>query len=216
MKKKLRILLADDHQMFRDALRSLLEKSLEVDIVGETGDGLEVVKLTRTAAPDIICMDIGMPGMNGIEATRQLLTIHPGIKVIAVSAFAEQRYALDMFDAGAAAYVTKSGAGEELLRAIEAVQKNQKYICPCIASSITGAYSTQRDFKLNPGQQLGARERQVLQLVAEGNTSQQIANQLHIAHSTVEVHRRNIMRKLDLHSVAELTRYAINNGFAPN
>lgn len=216
MKKQLRILLADDHQMFRDALRSLLEKAPNIHIVGETGDGLEVVKLTRATTPDIVCMDIGMPGMNGIEATRRLVSTCPGVKVIAVSAFADQRYALDMFDAGAVAYVTKSGAGEELLRAIEAVKKNQKYVCPRVASVIAGGWSAQRDLKLSTPLQLGARERQVLQLVAEGHTSQQIANQLHIAHSTVEVHRRNIMRKLDLHNVAELTRYAINNGFAPN
>lgn len=216
MKKRLRILLADDHQMFRDALRSLLEKSPHIEVVGETGDGLEVVKLAQATTPDIICMDIGMPGMNGIEATRRLGTLCPGTRIIAVSAFAEQRYAMDMFDAGATAYVTKSGAGEELLRAIEAVQNGQKYVCPRIASLIAGTWSTQRDIKLSPPLQLGARERQVLQLVAEGHTSQQIANQLFIAHSTVEVHRRNIMRKLDLHSVAELTRYAINHGFAPN
>lgn len=215
MKKSLRILLADDHQMFRDALRSLLEKSPHIEIVGETGDGLEVVKLAQATTPDIICMDIGMPGMNGIEATRRLVTVCPDTKIIAVSAFAEQRYAMDMFDAGATAYVTKSGAGEELLRAIEAVQNGQKYVCPRIASLIAGTWSSQRDIKLSPPLQLGARERQVLQLVAEGHTSQQIANQLFIAHSTVEVHRRNIMRKLDLHSVAELTRYAINHGFAP-
>jgi DNA-binding NarL/FixJ family response regulator len=216
MKKQLRILLADDHQMFRDALRSLLEKSPNIHVVGETGDGLEVIRLTQATTPDIVCMDIGMPGMNGIEATRRLMAACPGVKVIAVSAFAEQRYALDMFDAGATAYVTKSGAGEELLRAIDAVQKNQKYVCPRVASLIAGTWATKRDIKLSQPLQLGARERQVLQLVAEGNTSQQIANQLYIAHSTVEVHRRNIMRKLDLHSVAELTRYAINNGFAPN
>ncbi|MDP1524952.1 MAG: response regulator transcription factor [Rhodocyclaceae bacterium] len=216
MKKSLRILLADDHQMFRDALRSLLEKSPHIKVVGETGDGLEVVKLAQATTPDIICMDIGMPGMNGIEATRRLSTLCPETKIIAVSAFAEQRYAMDMFDAGATAYVTKSGAGEELLRAIEAVQNGQKYVCPRIASLIAGTWSSQRDIKLSPPLQLGARERQVLQLVAEGHTSQQIATQLFIAHSTVEVHRRNIMRKLDLHNVAELTRYAINHGFAPN
>lgn len=216
MNKSLRILLADDHQMFRDALRSLLEKLPHIEIVGETGDGLEVVKLAQSSAPDIVCMDIGMPGMNGIEATRRLGALCPDIRVIAVSAFAEQRYAMDMFDAGAVAYVTKSGAGDELLRAIEAVQNGQKYVCPCIASLIAGTWSTQRGIKLSPPLQLGARERQVLQLVAEGHTSQQIANQLFIAHSTVEVHRRNIMRKLDLHNVAELTRYAINHGLAPN
>lgn len=216
MKKSLRILLADDHRLFRDALRSLLVKSPHIEIVGETGDGLEVVKMAQASSPDIICMDIGMPGMNGIEATRRLGTLCPDTKVIAVSAFAEQRYAMDMFDAGAAGYVTKSGAGEELIRAIDAVQNGQKYMCPSIASLIAGTWSAQRGIKLSPPLQLGARERQVLQLVAEGNTSQEIANQLFIAHSTVEVHRRNIMRKLDLHSVAELTRYAINHGFAPN
>ncbi len=157
MKKTLRILLADDHQMFRDALRSLLEKSPHIEIVGETGDGLEVVKLTQGTTPDIVCMDIGMPGMNGIEATRRLSTLCPETKVIALSAFAEQRYAMDMFDAGATAYVTKSGAGEELLRAIEAVQNGQKYMCPRIASLIAGTWSAQRDIKLSPPLQLSAR-----------------------------------------------------------
>lgn len=216
MKKRWRVLLADDHQMFRDALRSLLEKNPNLDVVAETGDGLEVVELAKASSPDIVCMDIGMPGMNGIEATRRLSAACPGIKVIAVSAFAERRYALDMFDAGAVGYVTKSEAGDELLRAINAVQKNLKYLCPAVASVVAGVLSGQRDAKTAQASQLGARERQVLQLVAEGHTSQQIAHQLYIAPSTVEVHRRNIMRKLNLHSVAELTRYAINNGLAPN
>jgi DNA-binding NarL/FixJ family response regulator len=211
---KLRILLADDHQMFRDALRSLLEKTPNLEVVAETGNGLEVVNLARENSPDIVCMDIGMPGMNGIETTRRLVAACPGVKVIALSAYSDQRFVLDMMRAGASAYVTKAEAGDELLRAINAVRQNRNYFCPDVANVVAGALSGGGDQgKLSA--QLGARERQVLQLVAEGCTSAQIADQLHIAASTVEVHRRNIMRKLNMHSVAELTRYAIHSGLAP-
>lgn len=208
---KLRILLADDHQLFRDALRSLLQSTAMLEVVAETGNGLEVVKLARETSPDIVCMDIGMPGMNGIETTRRLLAACPAVKVIALSAFSSQQYVVDMMNAGASAYVTKAGAGEELLRAIDAVQNNRNYYCPDVARVLTEALSAGSG-DTRPAVQLSARERQVLQLVAEGSTSQQIAQQLHIAESTVEVHRRNIMRKLGLHSVADLTRYAIHNG----
>lgn len=211
-----RIMLADDHQLFRDALRALLEKVPNFSVVAETGNGLEVVKLAQATTPDIVCMDIGMPGMNGVEATRRLITACPSVKVIAVSAFADQRYAIDMFAAGAMGYVAKAGAGEELLRAVNAVLNGQNYLCPRIASVVTGSLALSQGARSAPSSVLGPRERQVLQLIAEGCTSQQIADQMHIAHSTVEVHRRNIMHKLDLHSVAKLTRYAIANGFAPD
>lgn len=216
MKKPLRILLADDHQLFRDALRSLLEQSPNLEVVGETSDGREVVKLAQATSADVVCMDIGMPHLNGIEATRRLVAACQGIKVIGVSAFAEQSHVLDMLDAGAAAYVTKSGAGDELLRAIDAVRKGQMYLCPGIASMVAGALSNRSGAKIAPACQLSARERQVLQLIAEGATSSQIASQLNIAQTTAAVHRRNLMRKLDLHTVAEVTRYAINNGITPN
>lgn len=196
-----RIMLADDHRMFCDALRHLLETRPTFKIVAETGDGNDVVRLAQETAPDIVCMDIGMPGANGVEATRRLLAVCPSIKVVAVSTFTEQRYVLDMFEAGAMAYVAKSAAGEELLRAIEAVLDGRRYTCPQISNSMLGVQTA------DP---LSARERQVLKRVAEGYSSLQIAGALNIAHSTVEVHRRNIMRKLDLHSVAELTRYAID------
>jgi DNA-binding NarL/FixJ family response regulator len=216
MKKPLRVLLADDHRMFRDALRSLLGNAPDLEIVAETGDGLEVIRLARETSPDIVCMDIGMPGMNGIEVTRRLVAARPGVKVIALSAFTEQRYILDMLDAGALGYVAKAGAGDELRRAIEAVRNQRLYLCPHAAAAVAGALSGKSSSGKPSMAQLGARERQVLQLVAEGATSAQIGERLNIAHSTVEVHRRNIMRKLNLHSVAELTRYAINNGLAPN
>lgn len=213
---KLRILLADDHQMFREALRAMLEKEPNLEIVAETGDGLQVVRLARDTSPHIVCMDIGMPGMNGIETTRCLVAACPFVKVIALSAYSDPRYVLEMMNAGAAGYVTKADAGDELLRAIRAVQRDRTYLCPEVAGAVTDALvAKQEDPSAPAGPRLGSRERQVLQLVAEGCTSPQIAGRLHIAPSTVEVHRRNIMRKLGLHSVADLTRYAIRTGLVP-
>ena len=209
--KKTRIVLADDHQMFRQALRAMLEKEPGVQVVAEAGDGHELLKIADTMTIDIAIMDIGMPNMNGIEATRRLLALCPDIKVIGLSAFHDRDFILDLMKAGASGYVTKTEAGEELLRAIQAVRLNRKYLCSDVADTITGALVS------NPGSKsgavrLGSRERQVLQLVAEGLTSVQIATNLHVSPSTVEVHRRNIMRKLDLHNVADLTKYAIRSG----
>lgn len=208
---KLRILLADDHKMFREALRSLLGMSSDLEVVAEAGDGLEVIRLVRETSPDIVCMDISMPGMNGIETTQQITATWPSIKVIALSAYPDQRYVMDMMSAGAAAYVTKAEAGDELLRAIDAVSRNHSYLCPDAMDSVKDIFSSNKTPE-KPSAKLGERERQVLALVAAGYTSAQVAEQLHVAASTIEVHRRNIMRKLGVHSVAGLTRYAIRNG----
>lgn len=212
---KPRVLLVDDHRMFCDALRTLLERIPGLTVVGEAASGNDVLPLARQTAADIICMDIGMPGMNGIRATRSLLAALPHAKVIALSTFAERRYVLDMFDAGASAYVTKAEASEELLRAIEAVKRGRNYLCPDAATLLTGSIAPPGIVDNSPQVQLSPRERAVLVQVAKGRTSAQIAEQMNIAPSTVEVHRRNIMRKLDLHSVAQLTRYVINCGFDP-
>jgi len=208
--KKIRILLVDDHKMFRDALRSLLEKMPDINVVAETGNTFEVVDIARETSPHIVCMDIGMPGMNGIETTRRLLEVCPSVKVIALSTYSDLRYVMDMIVAGASAYITKAEASEELLRAIRAVRSNRKYFCSDVSEAVSTAM-TQQSNGVQPAK-LGNRERQVLQLVAEGLTSAMIAEQLKIAHSTVEVHRRNIMRKLHLNNVADLTRYAMSNG----
>lgn len=208
---KLRVLLVDDHQMFREALRTLLEQVPRLEVVGETGNGAGAIQLVEQTSPDIVCMDIGMPGINGVETTRRLMAAHPSLKVIALSTFSERRYVLDMLEAGAAAYVTKAEASAELLRAIEAVQRDRNYLSPDVATLIAGAMSGAD--KGGRGQiRLGARELQVLLQVAKGCTSVQIAARMNIAAATVEVHRRNIMRKLDLHSVAELTRYVMSQG----
>lgn len=207
---KVRVLLADDHQMFREALCHLLQSQPDMEVVGQTGDGMQVLDLARRTAPQIVCMDISMPGMDGAEVTRILRTVLPQVMVVALSAYSDQQYVLDMLNAGASGYVTKAEASDELLRAIRTVLSGRTYLCPDVAGVVTGALVGQGG-AARPTAVLGARERQVLKLVAEGCTSVQIADMLNIAPSTVEVHRRNIMRKLDRHSVAALTRYVVNN-----
>jgi DNA-binding NarL/FixJ family response regulator len=205
------ITLADDHQMFRQMLRAMLDKVPDLEVIAEAGDGDELLRSVKKRQPDIVCMDLSMPGMNGVEATRQLLAINPKVKVIGLSALGDPDFVLDMLNAGAVAYVTKAEAADELLRAIRLVSVNRTYLCPRIASTVTDALL---DGAIRNAQapRLGARERQVLQLIAEGHTSPDIATRLHLASSTVEVHRRNIMRKLGVHNIAELTKYAIRRG----
>lgn len=209
--EKIRIVLVDDHQMIREALRHLLERAPGHEVVAEAGDGREIVNLVRETSPDIVCMDVDMPGMNGVETTRQVLAACPHVKVIALSALSEQPYVRDMIRAGASAYVTKNEALDELLRAISAVRRNRLYLCPEVAGVLTGTLVGRGDER--PGRNvLAPRECEVLQRIATGCTSSQIAKELQITPSTVDAHRRNIMRKLELHSIAELTRYAIRNG----
>ena len=207
---KTRILLADDHQLFREALCHLLDSQPDLEVAGQVGNGLQVLEQARLTGAQVVCMDISMPGMDGTEVTRSLLAALPQVKVVTLSAYSDQQYVLDMLQAGAMAYVTKAEASDELLRAIRAVLQGRSYLCPDVAAVVTGAAVAQGGATPSAAR-LGARERQVLKLVAEGCTSNQIADLLHIAPSTVDVHRRNIMRKLNRHSVAELTRYVINN-----
>ncbi len=207
---KIRILIADDHQMFREALCHMLGTQADLEVVAQTGDGLQIVELACSCAPHVVCMDISMPGMNGIEVTRTLLAQRPLIKVVALSACTDQNHVREMLDAGASAYVTKVEAGDELLRAIRAVLRGRIYLCPDVSGVVSDVLAG-RQRASRSSVMLSERERQVLKLVTEGLTSGQIAKQLSIAASTVEVHRRNIMRKLDRHSVAELTRYMLDD-----
>lgn len=209
---KQRILLADDHQMFREALRVLLERSRDFEVVGETGDGCQVLDIVGATQPDIVCLDIEMPGVNGIENTRRILASYPDIRVIALSTYSDRSYIKDMLNAGALAYVTKTEAGSELLRAIECVSRNRAYLCPDATDAIRVEISATGEAAASWPRKLAPRETQVLKLVALGLTSSQIAEQLDIALSTVEVHRRNIMRKLDVDSAIGMTRYAIRTG----
>jgi len=208
----IRIVLADDHKMILAALRSLLEKEIDIAVVGEAEDGTALLELVERTAPDVAVVDVGMPGMNGIEATRRLLAARPLLKVIALSAYSDKRFVLEMLEAGAKGYLIKASAGDELPRAIRAIAQGQTYLCPEVAGTLVEAARGKSSREGNATAKLGRREREVLGLLAEGYISSEIAARMHIAASTVEVHRRNIMRKLDLHSVAELTKYAIREG----
>lgn len=202
----IRILLVDDHTLFREALRTTLEMERDLLVVGEAGSGAEALRIAGETKPDVVIMDIGMPGMNGIETTRRLLADRPDLRVLAVSAYHDKRFIMHMREAGALGYVQKAAGRNELLQAIRAVSDGKHYLSQDLASELL----TSQESKTKS--QLGQRETQVLQLLARGLTSPAIAAQLHIANSTVDVHRRNIMRKLELHNIAALTKYAIDVG----
>jgi DNA-binding NarL/FixJ family response regulator len=208
-----RILLVDDHALVREGLRALLTSNAETEVIGEASTGREALELARNLDPDVILMDVGMPDLNGFEATRQMKSTAPGARVIALSTHSDKRYVLAMLEAGARGYIVKSAAGEELVRAIETVNRNQIYLSPAIAGVVVDSYLGREYPEEGIGAALlGSREREVLQLLAEGKSSPEIAAVMHISVSTVETHRRNIMRKLDLHSVAELTKFAVREG----
>jgi len=210
---KIRTLLVDDHTMFREALRMMLDKEPEVEVIGELGDGALVQETVARLTPDVVVMDISMPRVNGIEATRALVALFPKTRVVALSAFNYKKFVMEMMDAGATAYVIKSAAGEQLVSAIKSAAQGKTYLCPETASILVEA--SQRNGNTtgtHNNKRLGRRETEVLRLLAEGLTSPQIAEKMHIAPSTVDVHRRNIMSKLELHTVAELTKYAIRLG----
>jgi two-component system NarL family response regulator len=205
-----RVLLVDDHKMFLQALCNLLQYESDLEVVGQTGDGLQVLKLAQATTPDLVCMDINLPGLSGSAATRDLLAQFPNMKVVALSAYFQRRHVEDMFDAGAIGYVTKTEASDELLHAIRKVAQGEIYLSPEVAHFFPDDRRLKERHPQDHPAPLGPRENQVLKLVAEGLTSTQIGEQMHIAASTVEVHRRNIMRKLKLHNVAELTRYVLS------
>jgi DNA-binding NarL/FixJ family response regulator len=206
----MRILLVDDHAMMRHGLRAVLEKEFDVRQVDEASNGREAVEVARRTHPNVIVMDIGMRGLNGIDATREILSENRGAKVIALSMNSDRRYVLAMFAAGAVGYLLKDAASSELILAIRTVLKNQTYVSPDVAADVVaGAHGPQPGA---PPKSLSLREREVLQLLAEGKTSKEIAAELHIALPTVETHRRQIMTKLGLRSIAELTKYAIREG----
>jgi two-component system NarL family response regulator len=209
---KIRVLLVDDHTMLRQALRVLLENEVDIEVVGELGDGTHVLESAQRLDPDVIVMDVSMPAVNGIEATRALLNKRPQTRIVALSAFGYKQFIMEMMDAGALAYVIKSAAGEQLVRAIRSVARGETYLCPESAMTLIASHRENDTNSITTKRSLARREIDVLRLLAQGKSSPQIGADLHIAPSTVDVHRRNIMEKLDLHSVAELTKYAIRTG----
>ncbi|MCC6337044.1 MAG: response regulator transcription factor [Myxococcales bacterium] len=206
------ILLVDDHQMLRDGLRAVLAQEPDLHVAGEAADGRAALDACGSLHPDVVVMDVAMPGLNGIEATRLLTARAPRSKVVALSMNADRRYVQAMFEAGAWAYLLKSSASDELIRAIRAVARDEKYVSPAVAGTVVEALVSRPNAPVEPHDQLSPREREVLQLIAEGLTSKEVAVRLHVAVSTVETHRKQIMAKLELRSVAELTKFAIRAG----
>lgn len=206
----IRVLLVEDHRLVREALRDTLAKEPDIAIVGEAGDGRTALDLAARIVPDVVVLDIALPDLNGIEVAARLLDLRPATRIVALSAYTDKRFVAEMLRAGASGYVTKSAAGTELVRAIRAVADGQGYLCPEVAGALVS--EVRRAGRAGGPVPLGRREREVVRLVAEGRRSAEIAEQLNISIATVEVHRRNILRKLGLRTVAELTRYAIREG----
>jgi len=207
------VLLADDHKIMRAGLRSLLEKTANVSVVAEAEDGAQAVKLAVELKPDLVIMDISMPKLNGIEATRQILSELPETKIIALSMHSDKRFLIEMFQAGGVGYLLKDCAAEELEQAIKTVAANQCYLSPEITGVMLDDYVDRFQSKPTDASSiLTAREREVLQLIAEGWSTKNIAEHLYVSIKTAESHRLKIMKKLDLHTVADLTKYAIKEG----
>jgi two-component system response regulator NreC len=212
--RKLRILLADDHTVMRAGLRALLERQPNLEIVGEAQDGRQTVELASVQVPDVVVMDIAMPNLNGIEATRRMISQHSSISVVILSMYSDESYVMRALEAGARAYLLKDSAVTDIVRAIEAVSQGKSFFSPKISRILAEEYVRVLKQKgvADSYDLLTVREREILQLLAEGKTNKEVANTLNISLYTAETHRGNILQKLGLHSTAELVLYAVRKG----
>ena len=209
MGTRIRILLADAHQMVRQGLKLILQAREDLEVIGETGNGKEAVEMTCSLGPDVVVMDVTLPEMNGIEATRQIRERAPSVRILALSVHGGGVYVREMVRAGAEGYVLKESADTDLIAAVRAVAAGNSYLSPDVASVVLKDYRTQAK---NPVDVLTAREQEILRLLAEGKTNKGIATLLDLSIYTVDRHRARIMTKLGLHSIGDLVRFAIRNG----
>ncbi|MDH3582708.1 MAG: response regulator transcription factor [Phycisphaerae bacterium] len=210
---EVRILLADDHPVVREGLRTMIENRDGYKVVGEAADGQAAVEMAAELLPDVVVMDVGMPLLNGVDATRLIVRQNPEIKVIALSMHSDKRFVLNILKAGAVGYVVKMAAGAELMQAIDGACADRSYLSSEVAGVVVdGLIDGTPPHPARKESVLSAREREVVQLLGDGKTSKEIALDLDLSELTVATHRRNIMRKLGIHSIAELTKYAIREG----
>lgn len=205
--RKVNIILVDDHQMLRDGLRNLIEQKANLQILAEASDGREAIKLCAKLNPDVVITDISMPSLNGVEAAKQILKDNPEIKIIGLSMHANRKFVQAMFQAGGYGYLLKDGDVNELITAITTVMQNRKYLSKNINQDYLLSLNDEEDIK-----KISTRETEVLQLLAEGKSSKEIGEVLFLSSKTVDVHRNNLMKKLDLYTIPELTKYAIREG----
>lgn len=208
----MRILLADDHSLVRAGVRSLIEKIPGVEVVGEASNGRDALELIRTELPDLVLMDIAMKELGGLEALPRITKNFPTVKVIILSAHANEEYVIRALRSGAAGYMLKDAAPLELELAISAVEKGKTYLSPSISRTVIDSYLERVGSASSPIEQLTARQREILQLIAEGRNTKEIAGTLDISVKTVEAHRLHLMARLDIHDVPGLVRYAIRSG----
>jgi len=206
---EIKILLADDHKILRDGLVNVIEKNPNLKVVGEATNGREAIKLCATLEPDVVIMDVAMEGLNGVEATRQISRDFPKSKVIALSMHSNKRFILGMFKAGAYGYLLKDCDSSELIKAVKTVAENKKYISQHISGAIVEELISPEDKEESI---LSQREKEILQLISEGKSSKEIAETLFLSSKTVDSHRKNIMDKLELFTIPDLTKYAIKTG----
>ena len=213
--KPVRIVIADDHPLIRAAIGQLLSATPDFELVGEAADGKECLVRVQELQPDILVLDIAMPGMNGEQVAAKLHGLCPELQIVALSGYTEPQFVRALIKAGARAYVVKSASGRELIQALHAVASGKSYLSPEVTRQVMNLWEDNGPSAgPSPHGVLGRREKEVLRLIADGRRNAEIAVQLHIAVATVEAHRRNILRKLRLHSAAELTRYAVRHGVA--
>ncbi len=208
----IKVLIAEDHQILVDGLNSMLDKADDIEVVGSVCSGTDVVNMVRELKPDVVLMDISLPGMNGVDVTRVINRDFDNVKVLALSMHSEKKFIIEMLKAGACGYMLKDTAFDEIVRAIQTVYESNNYLSPSITDVVIQNALSDGDKEANVYNSLTDRERQVLQLLSEGRTTKQAAADLHISPKTVETHRAKIMDKLELDNLAELTKYALKEG----
>jgi DNA-binding NarL/FixJ family response regulator len=204
--------LGDDHVIVREGLKALLKDMPDVEVVGEADNGRDIIKLCKEKSPDVVIMDVSMPDLNGVEATRQIVADFPKTRVIALSMHSSRRVVEEMIQAGAKGYVVKNSAFDELAVALDSIRANKAYISPSVAGFLLDRIVNPTQEAPSAGAMLSPREREVLQLLTEGKKAKDIAARLNVSLSTIETHRRNIMQKLNMHTLPELTKFAIREG----